>query len=307
MPDLDDEAITVTLPVEEGEAVITKVEGQQKAATEDPIQDLKGQFETLKGTLNQTTQRLAGAERELQTRDQQLAEVRKEVTSSQLDTVTTGIQAAEAEADAAERAYISAYEAGDGQAMAKAQRRIAGAEAKVQRLKEAEGDLKEQATAKPAPRPEVRRQVDDPVEALASTLAPRAAAWIRAHPECVTDEKLNARMMAGHNLAKADGYAEGSDDYFRVIDEMVSSKQADGKQVKIRPSAPVAPTGGSGGMGGGGTTVTLSAREAQAATDGTHVWNYGPKKGEPIGTVEFARRKMAMTKEGHYDRSRDLQ
>ena len=96
MADLDDDAITVTLPPDEdGGAVITKVEGEKPVVQQDdPISDLKGQFETLKGQLGQTTQRLVGAERELETTRQQLETTKKEATSSQLDTDMSGIQAA---------------------------------------------------------------------------------------------------------------------------------------------------------------------------------------------------------------------
>lgn len=321
MPDLDDDAITVTLPADEGGAVITKVEGEKVApATDDPIVDLKSQFEQLKGTLNQTTQRLVGAERELHTRNQEIADVRKEVTSSQLDTVQSGLQAAEAEATSAEQAYITAYEAGDGQAMARAQRKMAAAENKIGRLKEAEGDLKEMATAKP--RQDARQQTADPVDRFTAGMSPQSAAWIRSHPECVTNPKLNARMMAAHNLAIADDIAVDSKEYFERIEAGVGAKPVTAEPkpteggkpaVNIRPSAPVAPGNASGGgMNGGGQTVKLSQREVTAATDGTVVHNYNDpagkfKKGDPVGVQEFARRKAQMIKDGHYDRSYDNQ
>lgn len=74
---------------------------------------------------------------------------------------------------------------------------------------------------------------------------------------------------------------------------------------------PAAPVNGSGGSGGnGGTEVVLTRGEAAAADDGTHVWNYDDpspakkfRKGDPIGRQEFARRKLALTKQGAYDRS----
>jgi hypothetical protein len=61
-------------------------------------------------------------------------------------------------------------------------------------------------------------------------------------------------------------------------------------------------------MNGGGMTVKLTQREATAATDGTIVWNHDDKagkfkRGDPIGHAEFARRKVQMQKEGHYDKS----
>src|SRR6202789_103387 len=281
MADLDDDAITVTLPAEEGGAVIEKVVPDAKVtpAADDPISDLKGQFEQLKGTLQQTTQRLVGAERDLAAKDQEIAEVRKEVVTSQLDTVTTGIQAAESEASAAEADFIAAAEKGDFAAQARAQRKISAAEARIQRLKEAEGDLKDQAATKPATRqetrPEPRQQQTDPVEAVASTLSPKSAAWIRAHPDCITDRKKNARMLAAHNMALADDIEVDSKDYFARIEAAIEPAAAKAEpKINIRPSAPVAPAGNSaGGMNGGGMTVTLTKREVEAANDGSIVWN----------------------------------
>ncbi len=323
MADLDDDAITVTLPAEDdGGAVITKVEGEKTVVQQDdPISDLKGQFEQLKGTLNQTTQRLVGAERELDTTRQQLADTKKEVTTSQLDTVLSGIQAAEAEAAAAEKDYVAAAEAGDFAAQARAQRKMAGAESRIQRLKEAEGDLKDQAKEKPAPRQETRQQPQhDPVEAFTKGMSSKSAAWIRSHPDCVTDPKKNARMLAAHNLAMADDIPVDSDEYFQRIEAGITPakvQQQDPKpeagKVNIRPSAPVAPAGNaSGGMNGGGMTVQLTRREAEAATDGTLIWNYNDpsgkfKKGDPIGYAEMARRKVLMKRDGHYDKSYDSQ
>ncbi len=321
MPDLDDDAITVTLPADDGGAVITKIEGEKKpeVQAEDPISDLKGQFETLKGQLGQTTQRLVGAERELETTRQQLETTKKEVTTSQLDTVLSGIQAAEAEAVTAEKEFIAAAEAGDFAAQARAQRKIIAAEARIQRLREAEGDLKEQQSAKPAPRQEVRQQPShDPVEAFTKNMSARSAAWIRAHPDCVTDAKKNARMLAAHNLAMADDIPVDSDEYFARIEAGINPAAKAAAQdspkpaPQIRPSAPVAPAGNAGGGMSGGMTVKLTQREATAATDGTLVWNYNDpngkfKKGDPIGHAEMARRKVLMQQQGHYDKSYDSQ
>jgi hypothetical protein len=316
MADLDDDAITVTLPAEEGGAVIEKVvESKATPAADDPISDLKGQFEQLKGTLNHRDQQIHLANQQLVEKDKELAEVRKEVVTSQLDTVTTGIQAAEADASAAEHEYADALEKGDFAAQARATRKISAAESRIQRLKEAEGDLKDQAAPKPAPRQEARTEPrqgqQDPVEAVASTMTPRAAAWIRSHPDYVTDRSKNSKMLATHYAALSEGLKEGGDEYFARLDAMANPtqrKEEPGK-VNIRPSAPVAPAGNSaGGMNGGGMTVTLTKREVESANDGSIVWNRDDpggkfKKDTPIGTQEFARRKSIMQKQGHYDKS----
>lgn len=325
MADLDDDAIVVTLPAEGDGTVITKIDdGDGKKTTpEDPIEDLKGQFA-------QMTHRATAAETAHQQTARQLEETTRElqttkasVTDSQLDTVLSGIQAAEAEAASAEKDYITAAEAGDFAAQARAQRKMAGAETRIQRLNEAKGDLEDQRATKPAPRTETRpaprQQAADPVEAVIANgqVPPKSAAWLRAHPDCITDPKKNARMLAAHNLAIADDVAVESDEYFRRIEAGVENKpttkaettksEASGK----RPMSAAGPSGhAGGGMNGGGTQVTLTAREAASATDGTLVWNYDDpsgakkfKKGDPIGHAEMARRKVALKASGQYDRT----
>lgn len=321
MADMDDDAIVVTLPAEDDGAIITKVsDGEQKTkpAIDDPIADLQGQFATMK-------QRATSAEMASQQTARQLEEVTRElhttktaVTDSQLDTVTSGIDAAKAAGDAAEKDYIAAFEAGDAPAMARAQRKMATAEARVQRLEEAKGDLEEIKTTKTI-KTETRtepRQVDK-VEQFASQMSPRSAAWIRSHPECVNDPKKNFRMLSAHNQAMADDITIDSDEYFHRIEAGVADKQekvepktepkvdASGK----RPMSGAASGANSGGgMNGGGTEVRLSAREVTAANDGSICWNVDDpkgkyKKGDAVGTTEFARRKMIMQKQGLYDRS----
>jgi chemotaxis protein histidine kinase CheA len=323
MADLDDDAIVVTLPADGDGTVITKIEGEQKTPVKDetdPIADLKGQFATM-------TQRATAAETAHQQTAHQLEEARRElqttkteVVSSQLDTVLSGIQAANAEADAAEKDYIAAFEAGDGPAQARAQRKMAAAEARVQRLNEAKGDLEEAKATKPVQRtearPEPRQEPTDKVELFAKSMSPRSAAWIRAHPDCVTDSKKNFRMLAAHNLAVADDIPIDSDEYFQRIEAGVADKAV---KIEPKPEVKVDATGkrpisaaasganSGGGMNGGGMEVRLSAREVAAANDGSIVHNFDDpngkfKKGDPVGTVEFARRKSIMQKQGLYDR-----
>ncbi len=265
------------------------------------------------------------AEREAQTArqtaqeaTQRLQNTETALVTSQLDTVLSGISAATSEAEAAEREYVAAAESGDFAAQARAQRKMSGAEARIQRLTEAKDDLEDAAKRRPAPgartdqRPPQRDA--DPVEQFAKSMSPRSAAWIRSHPECVTDPKLNARMLAAHNLAVADDVALDSDDYFRRIEEGIApgTKKAapapaggDGR----RPSSAAAPASGAGGaLNGGSIDVGLTKREALAATDGTVVWNWDSpdgkyKKGDPVGLAEYARRKYYGKKAGLYDKS----
>lgn len=323
----EDEDVIVSLPGNEGEVKVTKA-GEKPAAgaVDDPVADLKNQFATM-------TQRLSVAERTAQDATQsateahqRLARTEGDLISSQMDTVLSGIAAADAEVEAAEREHIAASEAGDFPAQARALRKIAGAESRKTRLAEAKDDLEDAAKRRPAtgqqqrPAPATRPAQADPVEQLASTLSQRSAAWIRSHPECVTDAKMNARMMAAHNMAVAEDVALDSEEYFRRIEDGIKPKSAvptptptptptpgDGR----RPSSAAAPAGGaSGNLNGGGAEVRLSKREAESATDGTLVWNYDDpsgknlfKKGDVIGLAEMARRKHFGQKAGLYDKS----
>lgn len=316
MSDLDDDAIIVNLDGE-GDGAIKKIDAGGGVA-DDPITDLKGQFETLKGTVAKTQQTNQHLSQQLTARDQELTTLRKEVVTSQIDTVTSGLQAAEAEADSAEKDYVAAAEAGDFAAQARAQRKMAAAETKIGRLKEAEDDLKDQTKREPAPvRKTAPDRSSDPVEDFAQNMSARSAAWIRAHPDCITDPKKNARMLAAHNLALADDIAVDTDEYFQRIEAGIAPKAAaktqdnGGQQQQTsgrRPSSAAAPAGGSsGGMNGGGQEVKLTKREAEAAVDGSLIWNWTDpsgkfKKGDVIGVQEFARRKLQMMKDGHYDR-----
>ena len=310
----DDEDVIVSLPGDTG-ATITKAAdvvvktGAGAPGADDMVTDLKSQLATM-------SQRVSVTERAAQEATQRAHQAEGRVVDSQLDTVLSGLAAAEAEAASAEKDFIAAAEAGDFAAQARAQRKISTAAARVERLAEAKDDLEDAAKRRPAPgerrEAPARTAPADPVEQFASGMSPRSAAWIRAHPECVTDTKLNARMLAAHNLALADDIAVDSDAYFERIEAGIkpagakSAPAGDGR----RPSSAAAPASGAGGNLTGGIEVRLTKGEAQSATDGTLVWNYPDptgqnrwQKGDPIGLAEMARRKMEGKKAGLYDKS----
>lgn len=285
----------------------------------DPVADLKKQFTKLTGQIQNVKAEQQHTVQQLNDTTQRLQRAESQVVVSQIDTVESGIAQIDSDAEQAEQAYARAFEAGDGMGMARATRAMQRAETQRAELVQARDSLKQAATrtaAQPEKRPQARAPAD-PVEAVASSLSPRSAAWIRAHPECVTDKKLNARMMAAHNLAIAEEIELDSDEYFERIEKGIKpavTKKEDPKPVNgdgRRPSSAAASAAGSaGGMNGGATTVKLTAGEARSATDGTLIWNYDDpsgqsrfKKGDPIGLAEMARRKHEGQKLGLYDKS----
>jgi hypothetical protein len=319
----DNDDVIVSLPADTSTVLVTKVETEKAKPApveDDPVADLKNQFSAMQRQNEVLQNQHQTVTRQLNETQTRLHHVEGEVVTSQLDTVLSGIAAADAEAASAEQALAIAIEAGDAMAQARANRAMAAAEGRKARLEEAKSDLEEVAKRRPAARAETReapqrRAPADPIDQFTQNMSSRSAAWIRAHPDCVTDTKKHARMLAAHNLAIAEDVEVDSDEYFKRIEAGIrpvktetteNPKKGDG----TRPSSAAASAAGAGGGLNGGVQVKLTKGEAASATDGTLVWNYDDptgqkrfKKGEPIGLAEMARRKHEGMKNGLYDRN----
>lgn len=298
-----------------------------KFVAKEPADDLAAQFADLQAQSKrdqqaidtERRQRIAAEQEAIRAR-QEATTARGEVIDSQYGTVESGLSAAQEAADAAEREYKAAFEASDGAAMAKAQRSIARAEATISRLTEAKSDLDTRKAKAPIEAEQVReqpRQVvhDDPVEAYVANRTPPTAKWLRAHPEFVTDQRKNAKLTAAHYDADAAGITVDTPEYFEHVEKFIGIAKTNGKAPEPRTrraTVPAAPVNGGGGSAGSssGQIVNLTRAEARAAEDGTVVWNVPDptgknrwKVGDPVGHQEYARRKLAMTKQGAYDKS----
>ncbi len=315
---------------DEDETVVVSIEGEGETDTAlaDPVAELKAQYEDLQRKdearerqLTESRRREQEALRVAQQATEEVKTARSETADSQADSIAAGLAAAQSESESASGEYASAMEAGDFARAAKAQRRMASAEAKIVRLDEAKSDLEARKVEVPKRETVEARQptvADDPVEAYVAGRTEPTAKWLRAHPTWVTDRKKNAQLTSAHWAAVAEGLEPDTDEYFSHVETLVGLKKAPTNgatngavKPQRRPSMPVAPVGASGGSNGGGDNeVVLSKREANAATDGTVVWNYDDtspqkrfKKGDPVGIQEFARRKREMKKQGLYDKS----
>lgn len=328
----------------------TATTGDQRTAADkggdkDPVAELKSQFTAIQQREADAQRRADQAARERDQARREAQAARSEVADSQLDGVTSGLQAAKAEAEAAESEYAAAMEKGDFPAAAKAQRKIASAEARIVRLDEAKADIEtrkaQQGTQqRSSGQQQQRLEADgDPAERFIASRTAASAQWLRDHPDYATamgrfsagqasaeEAKRARKLSAAHQDAEAEGIAVDTPEYFEHLESFIGLKKpaangANGsngtgadngaRQPARRQSAPVAPVGQSGGgTSGGGSEVRLTRGEAQAATDGTHIWNYDDpsphkrfKKGDPIGVQEFARRKKALQAQGAYDRA----
>lgn len=304
--------------------VVVKTEGKDPAVADlvNQYKELEAESEKRRVAKEEAEGRARAAQRDADAARQEAATARTAATSSQLDTITTALSSAQSEAEAAKRDIKLAGESGDYGAQADAYERLAKATTLVARYDEAKADLETRKTAKPV-------TPTDPVEAYAAGRTEQTANWLREHREFVIDPRKNQKLTAAHHDAMGEGLSPDTPEYFDHVEKFVGLKKADvvekvvteGDDVQ-RPGAKkpaarqVAPVNGSRGTGGAvpSNEVRLSAREAEAANDGTHVWNYDDpsgqkkfKKGDAIGTQEFARRKQALTKQGAYDRSYETQ
>lgn len=187
------------------------------------------------------------AERTLAQRDQETQQLRESAADAELRTITTGIESATRSVEALTGELERAAEAGDFKAQAAAQAKLARAAATLDRL-EADKASFETGGRKPAPSTEGRvvEAPGSPFERYVAGFAPKAQTWLRAHPECVPSEvggsaTKNSLMMAGHFDALAKGLSEGSDDYFRVIEERTGYREPVSAAAEVVPAGERSP------------------------------------------------------------------
>jgi hypothetical protein len=293
----------------------TKPEPKVEAEAKDPaLTDLAKQFKDLQDKEAETTRRLREAEQRAAESRAEAEVSKKRESSYQLDTITTAISASQQDAESAKRDIRNAKQNGDLETELEAIDRLASARATLIRLDEAKQDL--EARQKAPPKPQAKPQLDA-VEAFAQNRTPKTAAWIRAHPEYVTSERGIRKLTAADAVAQAEDLIPDTPEYFAKVEEYLGIGKAEAAPTEasqVAPKRSAAPPVAPGAQVSGGNpsvqSVQLTRREADAATDGTLVWNYDDpsgkkkfKKGDPIGLQEAARRKMSLTRQGLYDRT----
>ena len=206
------------------------------------------------------------------------AEAQTKVQQTQLDQVKGAIAQIGQSNDVLEDQYAEAMQAGDFKAAAKVQRQMGDNSAKIAQLEAGKTALER------APKP-VPRVPTDPVEAFVAGMTAPSAAWVRAHPDFVTDQHKNKQMIAAHEFALARGFKADTDDYFKSIektldlpatvartlpahhdenpDPTADAARETGGRSGSPPAAPVSRSGN--GAGGRPTTVKLTPEQVEAA------------------------------------------
>ncbi|MDE2106107.1 MAG: hypothetical protein KGL39_53285 [Patescibacteria group bacterium] len=225
--------------------------------------------------------------------------------SAQESAIESQIVAATAEIDGLEKQQAQLMEEGKFADASKISRLIASAQYKLDGARTQKTQLdtyKNQATQ------EAERAKNDPLAAYSDP----AKNWIKRNPAFLSDRKVNARVMAAHNMAVADDIEIDSQEYFTRLDEAINPQQ----RVTITPkeeeledtqeaepvkkpapkSSTAAPVTRSGGQqqsnGGNGKRIQLTADEAEAALISF------PKMTPQDAYVKYAENKKALKEAG---------
>lgn len=277
------------------------VETTKAKDTEDPKEAVADQLRKYEETQEADRKareaadaRALAAERRAKSLEGEVETERKGRTEASQAAIDNAITAVEGEATQAEQEYAAAMEAGDFKAAATAQRKIAKAERKLGDLENGKAEL---TRAKPEPTVTKKADPADPFEAYLANFSPRSQSYLRKNATYVTDTKMNKKLLSAHYDAEAEGFVADTDAYFDFLDQRMGKVAEPDKKVdepvtkrsERRASAPVSRDTGTSNGKPGANVVKLTPGEVATA--------------EALGltNAEYARRKVAMQKEGRYD------
>jgi len=265
-----EEELIVELPEEHKNEI--KVEVAESEPVEAGPSDADLALKHLKEQLEAANRARVEAEYRAQESDRQAQKADMNTQQANLYTISSAIDAQRREVEIQKATLAAALSNGDHQQAAEIQYAMSETSSRLQQLQLGKEALEKEI--KNPPQKQYQAPVD-PVEQFASQLSPRSAAWVRAHPQCVTDPRLQQKMIAAHNIAVADGIPADSDDYFQFVEDTlkISPKRQEAQEsamsdasapVQRRTAPPATPVSRSG-TGTGRQTARLTKEEAEMA------------------------------------------
>lgn len=267
-------------PQDESIEIVAADEGANEEVTVETTEttqepDWKAQFEAAKKQAEDAEAKRAEADRLAQQRADELdrvqrenAKTRSEVVSAEMLAINNAIANTEHERADAKQSYKAAMEAGDYEAAAEAQAKLSEVAVKAQRIKEGKAELERRAEA-------VKNQPDQ-LEQYVSQLSPQSAAWVRKHPETVSDAGKRDMLQRAHYKALGEGIRPDTQEYFQHMDlemgyaarpaaqEEVDDDPAAQRQA-IAPAAPVSRGGSAQVSNPRPNVVRLTAAQREIA------------------------------------------
>ena len=202
---------------ENTEVIVENAEEQEAPASAAAITPTEG-IDALRAQLEAERAARVAAEQRASTAERTAVEAQGRAQDSDLQTVVNALGRTTDKAVALKQQYADAMSASEWEQAAELQEQISRNEAIRLQLEQGKAALESQP--KPAIKP---AEHSDPVEAVASRLTPRSAAWVRAHPEFARDPKKLQKMVSAHNFVMADENAPVADskEYFSAVEKLL--------------------------------------------------------------------------------------
>lgn len=289
------------IEAKEDEIIVTDAQEGETAKPEPKAEEISPEIgiEALRQQLEMEKSARAEAEKRARMAENTASRASQEVQDSNLQLIVSAIDSVNRTNTMLKRDYAAAMSAGNFEAAAEIQSQMSINGAKLLQLENGRAALSEKLKNPPQ---QQQQAPADPVEAIASQLSPRSAAWVRAHPECVNDKRLYMKMIGAHNIAVADGYVADTDEYFAEIERQLGYRKPQtvvqtgddeeptsmaAKPMARKAQPPPAPSSRAASNGSGGrNTVTLTREEREMAS----IMGMTPE--------EYAKNKVALKKEG---------
>ena len=209
----------VQLPEEPKFEVVEDPAKVEAAAEESkPVDDGVAELKKRLAAADEARQR---AERERNEAVQRAYKADNDKADSDLLAIQGSLERVNEQAKFLKREFSSAMAAQDYDRVAEIQEALSTNKAQALQLQNGAQALKERPK-------EVQRPLD-PVEAFAAQLSPKSAAWVRSHPDYVTNPRLNQKMIAAHSLALADGLQADTEDYFAAVEDTLKLTPSRGR------------------------------------------------------------------------------
>ena len=216
------------------------------------------------------------AVRQARERDEELTKERGERQDAEFNSVLTAIAAEQSLLDKAESDYAAFSHAQDWGNAAKAQRAMATAASRLDRLEDSKQAFEKRDKTAPAAEARTAPPKAPDFEQRISQMPDSAKTWLRKHPEFISDDSLNRKIGGVHQyLTEHKGVQAFSPAYFEALDTEFGFKAGDTtqrhdpqptKQRSIPMTAPVSREAvTTSGQRGTSTKITLTEEERQIA------------------------------------------
>ena len=204
---------------------------ESKPEQDDVISALRKQLENLEAENARHRAAYESTARERDEAQTHATSARSHAMQSQYDLVNTEIANDKARQETIKRELKLAREMGNTDLESDLIVENARIGVKLQTNEQRKQEIEIQARREKERR-EAPRQSSDPFEdALKSVASPKSRAWLRAHPECVTDPVLNEKVREAHSDAVVKGILPDTAAYFAYIEESMGYRRPQREEV----------------------------------------------------------------------------